>query len=1032
MIQRLCFSIIKMCTGAYFTRNVISKTHFLVPLPRTLHFVGRQYELRTLHSRMDSSGDGQVVLSLCGLGGIGKTQIAIQFAHQVIERDTGISVFWVNGASISAVQESYYRIAVQCGILSTDQINSFFMSRVKRWLESESAGRWLMIVDNVDNAYEFLNGEEAAGKAPLAHMPKCSHGSILYTTRDLGFAEQVSFSNNVIKVSPLSESESIALLKKIATSPTNSRSPDDQSSSDDLALLSKELGYLPLAIAQAAIYMDTFRLPVSEYLRYFEDQETARRVLNFEAPDFTRDKGWESLYSTWKISFDRIRERNTLAADVLALMSFFDPDTIPISLLAEEFTDKLLLSDAISTLRAMALISPNNEGRTYAIHRLIQLFMQNWLESQGDRQRFLSMSLRLLARLFPTDQNKGYNTSTMLLQHATKVLTLEGVSEEDSLVRAELLEKVSHYELKLGRLQNAEKFALEALQITSRLPGSTARDVASCQVQVAKVLLALGRYREAWELATESFRSFQAIDSCGPHTLSSMDNLAEVLRHQGEYREAEQMHQKTLELKIKLLDESHVDTLTSMANLASTYRNQGRWEEAEKLEVQVLETRKTKLGADHPDTLMSIANLASTYQSQGRWEEAKQLQVQVLEISKIKLGADHPDTLTSINNLASTYQNQGRWEEAEQLFVQVIETRKTKLGVDHPNTLTSINNLALTYQNQGRWEEAEQLFVQVIETRKTKLGVDHPNTLTSINNLALTYQNQGRWEEAEQLFVQVIETRKTKLGVDHPDTLTSITNLALTYQNQGRWEEAEQLFVQVIETRKTKLGVDHPDTLTSIINLALTYQNQGRWEEAEQLFVQVIETRKTKLGVDHPDTLTSIINLALTYQNQGRWEEAEQLFVQVIETRKTKLGVDHPDTLTSIINLALTYQNQGRWEEAEQLFVQVIETRKTKLGVDHPDTLTSIINLALTYQNQGRWEEAEQLFVQVIETRKTKLGVDHPDTLTSITNLASTYQNQGRLEEAEQLFMQVIETRKTKLSVDHPSTLTSMAKLAFA
>jgi tetratricopeptide (TPR) repeat protein len=629
-----------------------------------------------------------------------------------------------------------------------------------------------MIVDNVDDADSFLNAEDVACNAPFAYMPKCSHGSILYTTRDPQFAKQVSLSNDVVQVSNLTELESITLLNKIVSSHTNFESSDVLSSPDDLVLLSKELGHHPLAIAQAATYMNTFHLPVSEYLRYFEDQQTARRLLKFEAPDFTRDKGWESLYSTWKISFDRIQEKNTLAADVLALMSFLDPDAIPMFLLAREFTDKLSLSEAISTLRAMSLISPNNEGRTYAIHRLIQLFMQNWLESQGSRPRFLSMSLHLLARLFPADQYEGYDTSSVLLPHATKVLSLEGVSEDDSLTRAELLDKVSQYELRLGRLQDAEKFAREAFRIKSRLLGSTGREAASCQVHLARVLLALGKYREARESATESFKSFQAIDSRSADILSSMDSLAEVLRHQGEYGEAEQMHLKTLRLKEKVLGESHPDTLTSMANLASTYRNQGRWEEAEQLEVQVMERSKAKLGEDHPDTLMSMNNLASTYHNQGRWELAEQLFVQVMETSKTKLGADHPSTLTSMNNLASTYMNQGRWEEAEQLEVQVMETSKTKLGADHPSTLTSMGNLASTYRNQGRWEEAEQLEVQVMETSKTKLGADHPLTLTSMANLAYTLRSSGQRKAALLLMGECVSLCDRKLGPDHPHTMS--------------------------------------------------------------------------------------------------------------------------------------------------------------------------------------------------------------------------------------------------------------------
>jgi hypothetical protein len=194
-----------------------------------------------------------------------------------------------------------------------------------QWLESESAGRWLMIVDNVDDTDVFLKTEDTTYRAPLAYMPKCTHGSILYTTRDLQFAKQVSLSNDIIHISAFTESEATTLLSKIISSATKLGSPHR---------LSEELGHHPLVIAQAAAFMDSYDLSVLDYLSYLKNKQTAGRLLKFEITDFTREKRWESLYSTWKISFDRIQERNPLAADVLALMSFLHPDTIPVFLLA--------------------------------------------------------------------------------------------------------------------------------------------------------------------------------------------------------------------------------------------------------------------------------------------------------------------------------------------------------------------------------------------------------------------------------------------------------------------------------------------------------------------------------------------------------------------------------------------------------------------------------------------------------------------------------------------------------------------------
>ncbi|CAI7622755.1 unnamed protein product [Penicillium pancosmium] len=993
-----------------------------VPFPHDPDFVSRDALLDQIHEKALIPGSR---IALVGLGGVGKTKLAIEYAHQVRQQSAETWVFWIHASNTARCEQSLRDLADRVKIPGRQVHNVNIFQLVGNWLQDEEIGKWVLVFDNIDDDELFrtplttsIEGQiniqsNTSAQPPMRYLLRSSSGSIIITSRNKRVALDIVNHKNVIEVEPLNQAEALDLLQKKLSTPAEYES---------LVQLAQELEFMPLAIVQAAGYI-THRSPrcsVSQYLEKVQKSDReAVRVLNEEAGLLYRD--WEaknSILLTWQISFDYIRGRRPSATDLLSLMSFFDRQGItenilraqqnrerrnssPLQLFEECSSDSdkdsksdddadINFEDNIIMLNDFSLIMVGEDSKSFTMHRLVQLTVRTWLKTYDRLEYWKGQFIEKLFHEFPTGEYENWEICRSLFPHVKAAVSQLPESQISIQQWTELLYRGAWYAQESGHITEFREMASKSTKYRLKILGKESEE-----------------------------------------TLDSTAILAEAYRSEGAWEKAEQLEVQVMETRKTKLGADHPSTLTSMANLASTYRNQGRWEEAEQIEVQVMETSKMKLGADHPSTLTSMANLASTYWNQGRWEEAEQLEVQVMETSKTKLGADHPETLTNMANLASTYWNQGRWEEAEQLEVQVMETSKTKLGADHPETLTSMANLASTYWKQGRWEEAEQLQVQVMETRKTKLGANHPSTLTSMAHLASTYRNQGQWEEAEQLQVQVIETRKTKLGADHPDTLTSMANLASTYRNQGRWEEAEQLQVQVMETSKTKLGADHPETLTSMASLALTYWHQGRWEEAQHVQVQVMETRKTKLGADHPSTLASMANLAATYSNQGRWEEAEQLEVQVMETSKMKLGADHPSTLTSMANLASTYWNQGRWEEAEQLQVQVIETRKTKLGADHPDTLSSMAYLASTYSNQGRWEEAEQLQVQVMETSKTKLGAEHPSTLTSMAHLASTYWNQGRWEEAEQLEVQVMETRKTKLGADHPSTLMSMANLAF-
>ncbi|KAH7116236.1 hypothetical protein B0J11DRAFT_443923 [Dendryphion nanum] len=793
----------------------------VVPFGRDRDFVERGEILHRISEECAVPGSW---MALVGLGGIGKSQLAIEHAYRTRERSPETWVFWVFASNAARFEQSYRDIADQLKLSGRRDPQTNIFQLVHNWLR-DGKGRWLLILDNVDDARFLLDSQanshgqaadSVSSRRPLRdYLPQCEHGSILVTTRSKEAAMKLVEQRDIIVVEPMDEAQALALFKKKLRA---------QGDSTEISKLAAALEYMPLAIVQAAAYI-TQRAPrcsVRQYLEEFKKSERKKAgLLQRDGGDLRRDsEAKNSIIVTWEITFQHIHETRPSAADLLSLMSFFDRQGIPEELLwnrsergrgiEDEFDDDVL------ALRNFCFISIDVKGG-FEMHALVQLATRKWLKANGKLERWKQQSINNLCAVFPTGNHENWARCRALFAHAKAVGSQEPKGELSLTQWATLLYRAAWYSLEAGNNADAEKLALKSMKVRRKVLGLKHKD-----------------------------------------TLWSTAMVGDVYRVGGRWKEAKELEVQVLEAHKAVLGLDHPDTLNSMNNLALTYWNQGRWDKAEELEVQVLEARKTKLGLDHSNTLMSMNNLASTYHNQGRWEEAKELHVQVLEAQKTKLGLDHPNTLMSMNNLASTYHNQGRWDKAEELEVQVLEAQKTKLGLDHPNTLNSMNNLASTYQNQGRWEEAKELHVQVLEARKTKLGLDHPNTLISMNNLASTYHNQGRWEEAKELHVQVLEAQKTKLGLNHPDTLMSMNNLASTYQSQGRWEEAKELHVQVLEARKTKLGLEHPNTLTSMNNLAFTLKCQGHHSRAISLMNTCVSSLTQVLGADHPNTVSSL------------------------------------------------------------------------------------------------------------------------------------------------------------------------------
>lgn len=512
----------------------------------------------------------------------------------------------------------------------------------------------------------------------------------------------------------------------------------------------QELGYFPLAIIQAAAYIASNRMcNLKLYLDIY--QERRQELLEDYKHDTQRlDSYRGTVYTTWNISFEHLRQQNHLAATFLRVCGFLHHESISESIFQNA-------AARVSPLRRSS-IPPSEVVMTWITNFVCSFMGKD--ETTWDTLKYLRVihDLRCYSLV---NLSTGSEFSIHLLVH----------------------DWIRNYEIDNDvKVIPAYTSTLLGLSIAGSITSDKHHNTyyAYDRSRLLPHVQEVRRHDQHLEVITMVWFGHIYMDSA-------------------KYEDAEYLQAMVMDTRKCVLGEGHPDTLTSMNNLASTYWKQGRWTEAEELLVTVTEAQKRLLGEERPDTIASMHNLASTYSNQGRLTEAEGLQVTATEACKRLLGEEHPNTLTSMNNLASTYALQGRWTEAEGLQVTVTEARKRLLGEEHPDTLASINNLAWTCSNQARWMEAEGLQVMVMETSKRVLGQEHPDTLTRMNNLAFTYHRQGRLTEAEAFQVIVKDSRKRVLGEEHPDTMMAMENLAATYRGQGKIMEAEDLEEKVDE-----------------------------------------------------------------------------------------------------------------------------------------------------------------------------------------------------------------------------------------
>lgn len=554
---------------------------------------------------------------------------------------------------------------------------------MRDWLRDSKNRKWRLILDNVDDASFLLddpspapndratNDSRPASKRLVDFLPTCENGSILITTRNKGAALDLVEPYNTLSVEPMEQKEAEALIEaKLGP----------QQEKDSIEELAMVLECMPLAIVQATAYISR-RAPqwsMQQYLEQFKQSDQRKAgLLHQEGGHLRRDgDSKNSILVTWQISFNHIQQVRPSAADLLSLMSFFDRQGIPESLIRDRRrarTDESVgrsrtFDEDILILQEYSFVNTFENSHHFRMHRLVQLATYNWLHASINYERWKQEFLYRLSAHLPPARFQNWAEWQMLLPHARLGSTLRPETEESILDWADVLFLLGGYLWQTGNGCDAERLLTIAMET---------------QIEI------LGRHHE--------------------HTLDSMIQLALIYGLNGQYDAKEKLETEVLRTSKQQLGLDHPLTLKSRHNLSMTYTRQNRWEAAEKLQKESLKAHEQIFGPECRQTLASMKGLASTYNELGRLKAAVALLERILEIEEKSLGTNHRATLNTMHHLAINFAAQGHLEAAEELHTKIIKVQQQVLVPDHPRTLASRSGLAFIYSEQGRLDLAKSL-----------------------------------------------------------------------------------------------------------------------------------------------------------------------------------------------------------------------------------------------------------------------------------------------------------------------------------
>ncbi|MDQ1589703.1 MAG: hypothetical protein QOG71_330 [Pyrinomonadaceae bacterium] len=753
-------------------------------------FTGREDVLEQIHKALMTQGTAALKQrqAISGLGGIGKTQTAIEYAQR--HKDQYKAVLWAVAESRELLLSDFVGIATALNLPERNiQDQRQTVRAVKRWLETNT--EWLLILDNADEPAiieEFL--------------PEQAKGHILLTSRAQVF-DSIGILNP-IELEEMTPDDAKAFLIK--------RTGRDEHESDEskaLEELAKELDHLPLALEQAGAYIKELRSSFQDYLASYK-----QRGLALLEKGHPTGKYPKSVRTTWSLNFQQVEQSSVAASDLLRVSAFLNPDRIPNELisggaielglelsvaLARVDTDPIVLDEVMQPLIQYSLIHRDRKSKTYDIHRLVQAVLRDGMD-ETTRRAWVERTVKATARVFPDVDSidlSQWDSIERLLPHAQACADLIQANSLELLEAAHLLNLTGRYVHLRGRLQAAESLYAKALAIRETLLGSEHPDVAS-----------------------------------------SLHNQAWLLYDQGKYGEAEPIYVRALTIRKDILGIENTHVADTLNELGSLYQRQGKYSESGYAFRQALKIRETLLGLDHPDVSESLGGIAAIYIAQGKNTEAEVLLNRALKINEQAFGREHFQVAPILGSLGVISFRHSKLTEAEAYPLRAIAIYEKIFGTSYPPLANALRNLADVYIEQRRYDESEQVIIRSLEILKSGLGEDHPDTAFSLRSLAYLYEIQHRYIEAEEGYIRALQICENSLGLHHPNVGIILASLAALYRTQHKYIKGESLARRALIILKTAFGTEHNTVANAMFIHATLLKGMNRKGEAQRLEAQ--------------------------------------------------------------------------------------------------------------------------------------------------------------------------------------------------
>lgn len=809
---------------------------------RNTRFTGREELLSKAYRSLQDAGPGAGVVTLHGMSGVGKTQLAAEYVYRFgSEYDV---VWWVPADRRALYRQKLAELAPELGLSTGAEYGERLRAVRDALRRGEPHSHWLLVLDGADEPEHIWD------------LVPTGPGHVLITSRNPEWSEHNS---NLVEVPVYARDESVAFIRRRA--PRLTPAEADQ--------LADALEDLPLLLDQTAGWLNDSDMSVEEYIELLEDgidQDVVKVSADFPL----------AFQTAWSILLNKLKDTVPESVDLLRLCSFFAPGSIPVRLLREMppgelpeqlsglMNDPLLWNRAIGQLRQYSVVrleshesvvDEASSGESLYMHRMVHQIIGKDMPER-DRREFIEVVRRALAAADP-----GRPTDTRLWPAYAEITPhlkwADVLRSTDPAVQTLVLNCLRYMYLS-GEYRAGIKLGARAMDAWRELLGEDYPRVWDLRYHYANLLRAVGDYAGTEAIERAAVDHLRA--ERGPQDLEHLraaSGLAADLRGLGRYDEALNISGWILDAYRELLGDQDSRTLNAQNNLGTSMRLLGRYEEALELNRRTLEARRRLLRPRHSWTLYSEINYATDLRLLGRYGDALSLQNQSARVHRLVMGSDNPQTLRAEHNLALCQYRSGERARAATLFTRVLERSERVLGENDPLTMMFAASQSFFAREHADIDQARDISEKVIAGYVDMLGEGHPYVAGTRANHALILRNVGEREHAHTLLEESLADMTRAVGENHPWTLGCAINASALRNLVGDPESAAALTDSVITRAIEVLGRTHPLTLSARIAHAADLRGVRDRQRAEKIEAEALGDLEATLGAQHVHTVSA-------------------------------------------------------------------------------------------------------------------------------------------------------------------------------